>query len=280
MNSSPVQFSMQEGVARVELAHSADGNALTPELVADLKSAIERAQLDKSCRVLVLSGAGNEFCRGGSFKALLEPGSEGTRVAIEAIADVLLALCRSALPTLALVQGRTQGGGVGLAAACDLVLADSDAEFLLPEALAGLLPAVITPVLLRRMSPARVRALALSTRAVHAREAQVFGLVDEVAEHGLAKAGRIQVKRLLRSSPAALAESKRFFEETSFNDLEEALNEGVQRAVAWLDREDTKQGLQASLSGDLPPWWPSPRKRVSKVDAVGSVAATQAGRMS
>ncbi len=141
-----------EGVARIEAAMTVAVQAEAP---------------------LVLEGA----CAGMDANAvLLAPG--GARQALQRYADLLLRLRGLPVPTLAMVRGPVLGGGLGLVAACEIVLAAPDARFGLPEALIGLVPGMVWPVLSERVRPARLRRLALEGAAIGAAEAVAIGLAD------------------------------------------------------------------------------------------------------
>jgi len=262
MDGRAVEYGFAEGVARVTLASSADGNILTAKRVSALRTSLARAAAEPACRVLVLSGSERVFCRGLSLDALgcaldTKIGADEFRRGAAEFAECLLRLCRFGRPTLAVVRGCVQGGGVGLAAACDLVLAETSASFQLPEALVGLVPALIGPVLSRRMDAAHIRALTLSTKTLRAQEALLCGLVDEVSESDVERSARRLIRRLLRSAPEALTEAKTVFARASDEHLlEQRMAEGVERLTTWVGRTEARAGVRSARKGTLPPWWP------------------------
>jgi polyketide biosynthesis enoyl-CoA hydratase PksH len=153
--------------------------------------------------IVVLEGSGDVFCLGGA----LPPEEAGGADAPARFGALLAAIEASSRPVVALVNGDALGGGVGLAAAADLVLASPRARFGLPETLLGLVPAVVFPVLARRVGPARARLLALGHPPLPAATALGWGLVDEVADD-LDAALRRHCRRFLRMGPEALATLK------------------------------------------------------------------------
>ena len=169
--------------------------------------------------------------------------------------DCLTLIARSSRPVIACVEGKVTGGGLGLVAACDLVLATSNASFMLSEVIVGLIPALIAPFLRRRLSSARVRYMTLSSRAINADEAWQFGLVDEVAKEGMMRALDRQLKRLFRSNPSALAESKRYFAELDGTTLERQVEIALKHATSWLSQPEVVEGMQSFVDGFSPPWW-------------------------
>src|SRR4051812_27966939 len=140
--------------------------ALEPAGLVELGRALLAASRDDAIRVLLLEGAEGVFCRGLDAAVALETrGVAEEARAAHAFASCLRALRFGGKPTIAAVDGEALGGGVGLVAACDLVLATERATFALPELLFGLLPATILPLLHERMPPQKARLLALRGRS-------------------------------------------------------------------------------------------------------------------
>ncbi|MGW1007358.1 enoyl-CoA hydratase/isomerase family protein [Streptomyces sp. NPDC002520] len=180
---------------------------LCGDMVRQLADAIGAAESAPGCRLLVLSSAGPSFCRG--------MGIEGPRMPswMEApdnpLWTLLERLTRSTVATVALVGGAAEGGGVGLAAACDIVLAGPGASFRLGEVTLGLLPAVILPFIARRVGAQRSFHLALTARTLDADAAVGIGLADTAVadlDHGL----RVLRRDLRRSTDDAVADLKRY----------------------------------------------------------------------
>jgi enoyl-CoA hydratase/carnithine racemase len=132
--------------------------------------------------VVTLEGRGDSFCRGLSPEALAQPGRDAATELVR-FGRLLHAVDTAPGPVVALVNGPAMGGGLGLAAAADLVLAAPDARFGLPEVMLGLVPAMVFPLVARRMGVVRARALALGAATLSAAEARTVGLVDVVTEH-------------------------------------------------------------------------------------------------
>ena len=225
--------------------------------VAALEQLLIRAEADERCRVIVLASDAGEFCRGMDLQTLaatVQGGDPGARAAaIAGFARVLERLRGMRAASVCLVEGPASGGGVGLAAACDLVIAGSAATFALPELFFGLIPAVVLPVIAERIGLPRARWLALSGETLHVDEAQRFGLVDERSEDvSLTVAARL--KHLLRCSPAAIARLKRFSADIAGQPLPAALAAGVARTAADVDGPEVAAAVAGFLAGELPPW--------------------------
>lgn len=163
---------------------------LTPVLVERLRTAIEA---EREATLVTLESDGGVFCSGMDLGELRSVDGN-VPDALERFAGLLRDVACTPRPVIALVGGSAMGGGVGLAAAADLVLATRHATFGLPEALFGLVPAMVFPVLARRVGPARARWMALGATTISATEAWRIGLVDEVVddlESALARHARI-----------------------------------------------------------------------------------------
>lgn len=177
----PAQSLIQRRLGPAALLVLADPprrNALDATVLAALESALVTHAASGEA-ALVLTGEGDAFCAGMDLAAVAAlPGEQGTRALHEAFARVLATLAGLPALSIALVDGEALGGGLALAAACDVVIATDAARFGLPEALWGLLPANAAPVVARRAGVHGARRLALTTEPVDADHAQRLGLVD------------------------------------------------------------------------------------------------------
>jgi methylglutaconyl-CoA hydratase len=179
--------SLEAGVLTLTLNRPAKRNALNAELIARLHESLEQADLDAGVRVLVLRGAGKDFCAGADLDELLAS-AERTLGDNEASAlrlgRVFLRLRELPKPVVAVVHGRALAGGAGLATACDLTLAGHSSQFGYPEIQRGFAPAMVM-ALLRRMVGEKVALdLALTGRVLSADEARALGLVTRVVQDG------------------------------------------------------------------------------------------------
>lgn len=160
-------------------------------------------------------------------------------------ADCLLSIREADAITIASVNGKVTAGSVGLIAACDIVIADPDAIFQLPEVAIGMIPALITPILARRIGERRCHYLALSSRPISAHEAHSIGLVDEAADLRLGRCVERQVRRILRSSPGALAECKRHIKEGEQQRIRIELEVAIVRLSNWLSKPGAIEAIAA-----------------------------------
>lgn len=182
------------------------GQGLGAGTVGELRHALDGAAGRPGLRLAVLAGRPGAFCTGMDLAA-----ADEVEVSGEAFFGLLQRITALPLVVVAEVDGQVSGGGVGLAAACDLVHATPRSSFGLPEALWGVLPCVVLPFLERRVGPPRARAMTLTTQAVTAAEARDGGLVDAVADDPAVPLRRL-ADRLGRLDATTIGEAKRYFE--------------------------------------------------------------------
>lgn len=201
---------------------------LGAQSIAGFAAELEAAAANREVRVIVLEGSSEVFCRGLDTDELLQTSDPEVRLcAIEGFQRCLRAIRVGPKPTIAVVDAPAQGGGVGVAAAADLVLATERASFALPESLFGLIPAMVLPLLLERMRPQLARLWGLTAESHGAEEALAAGLVDRVAPHAeLERAVRRAMRELGRPRPSGVAALRRFSARALELPLEQALAEG------------------------------------------------------
>lgn len=158
---------------------AATRNRLGEAMVAQLTEALGRAERNPGTKVFALRAAGDTFCSG---LALSDIGQASWRPRVAAVRNLLTRLMSSDLITVACVDGPATGGGVGLATACDQVIVGRQGGFRMTEVLLGLVPAVVLPVVARRVGEQRAFSLALSAREVRGAEAVRLGLADDWSE--------------------------------------------------------------------------------------------------
>ena len=187
-------------------------NALNGDLTTSIEKNLREAEKDSSIRVIVLAGRGQAFCAGGDLSRMEQAAkmtrSRSKREAIR-FAKLLYLIHGFPKPVIARVHGAAFAGGMGLVAACDLVVASEDAEFCLPEVRIGLVPAMISPYLVRAMGEPQARRYMLTGERLAAREAHRIGFAHEcVAAAELDARVERLAAQLASCGPQALARSK------------------------------------------------------------------------
>ncbi len=236
-----LQVSVERGVARLTLDSPANRNALSRAMRAQLREAVDAALADDAVRVLVLDHTGRVFCSGMDLSEAAGSGAEDQ--GIREFPDLLTSLFTSPKPVLGVVRGPARAGGVGLLATCDVVVAGAAATFAFSEVRLGIVPAVISAVVLPRMVPHVAHRLMLTGEVFGAELAAAGGLVDlAVPDDEVDATVDAQVTALGAGAPAALAETKRLLRSGglrgSFDELQEL-------SARYFASEEGQEGIAA-----------------------------------
>jgi methylglutaconyl-CoA hydratase len=196
------------GVATVILDSPTNRNALSRRLLADLDAALDAASSDPQVRVIVLTGAGPAFCSGADLKEQREARVGGSSP-LASLPAIFMRLWNCRQPVVCRLNGPVRAGGMGLVASCDFVVAPAQVNFSFTEVRIGVVPAVISVPVLRRVAPQPAHRLFLTGEVFDAALAREIGLVDEVAPEGeLDETVSALVAKLMRGGPEALALTK------------------------------------------------------------------------
>lgn len=249
---------IQDGIARVELARPDVGNAFTLEMIRELITVLRAHEADPKVRVVALSGQGKHFCLGADLGWMKDSAKQKKKQNYaDALAwhDLMLTAHRLAKPLVAKVHGGAFGGGVGLAACADVVVAAADATFSLSEVRLGLVPAVIAPFVGRKIGASWLRAWGLSARRLGAIEAARLGLVHEAvpAEQLDATVGR-WLADLGEGSPAAMQNFKALLWQIDNKNISMAKAKTTRAIVRARTSKEGQEGLAAFLEKRKPSW--------------------------
>ena len=251
LTNSPVLFSIEGAIARVVLNRPDKRNALNDELIAGVKGALIEAAHDDTVRVVVLSGAGSDFCSGADLSALqkISDASVSENVAdARSLLELFLLIRSLQVPIIAAVHGRALAGGCGLATACDLVIASESARFGYPEVNIGFVPAIVTAILRRNVSEKIAFELLTQGQQIEAQRAKNIGLINDVfAEAGFAEAVDAFAKRYERTSKAAVSLTKNLLYQVDGLAFREAIETGVDVNVIARMSEDCQKGIARFL---------------------------------
>ncbi len=243
-----VRLDGPSGVATITLNRPEKRNALNRILIDELSDAIAWADADEGVRVVLLQGAGKDFCAGADLEALQELGEAGVYEQIEdadALGDLFLIMRRVAIPIVAAVHGHALAGGCGLATACDVVLASDEARFGYPEVNIGFVPAMVMTMLRRAVGEKRAFDLIATGRIIDAEEAERYGLIQHVYPAGefTDRSDQFAVD-LARHSASALALSKRLLYQTELHSFEASIRAGAELNVLARMTDDCKAGVK------------------------------------
>jgi methylglutaconyl-CoA hydratase len=211
----PLASALDGGVLTLTLDRPEKRNALSAALVDALHAALDRADLDAEVRVVLLTGAGKDFCAGADLDELLasaEASAEANEAAALRLGGLFSRLRALPKPVLAAVRGRALAGGAGLMTACDIVLAGAGAQVGYPEVLRGFVPAMVMTMLRRLVGEKAALDLVLTGRTLGAAEALAAGLVSRVVPDADLERETGELARTLAAAPAsALALTKQLF---------------------------------------------------------------------
>ncbi len=246
----------QRGASRwLVLDRPAQRNALSAELLSDLRAALARAESDAAVRAVCITGAGDRaFCSGmdlASAGAALQ--ESGMQEVPRSYAALLAEMSRSGKPLVACVNGAVMAGGLGLLAACDLAVAARDASFGAPEVDVGLFPYMAMAPLSRVIGRRAALELVFTARRIDAQEALRIGLLNRVVERAeLESAAQALLDTLAAKSPTALRMGRRAFYATQDLPYEEQLQALCARLVENFQAEDAAEGISAFLQKRKP----------------------------
>ena len=248
------------GIATVTLNRPQVHNAYDGAVIDGLLDGLERLEADPRVRVLLLRGNGRHFQAGADLSWLRQVAGmtpEGNRDFSVRTTRAMRALHLFPHPTIALVHGACFGGGVGLAASCDVVIASQEARFALTEVKFGVVAAPIIPQLLKAIGLPQLRRWGITGEAFDAARAERMGLVHEVCPTGgLDAAAAPIVDAILRAGPEAAAATKRLTLETAAQMIPDDLVERlVDVAARHRASPEAAEGLASFLEKRNPAWY-------------------------
>lgn len=254
-----IEIHAKGAIARISLNRPERHNAIILEMIAELDQALDEISGRDELLFVVLSGNGRSFCAGADlnwFYSAEELTPEQAVAQYKHLADLLLKLYGLPQITVAAVRGNVFGGGIGLMAVCDFVLAEANTRFMFSEVKLGLLPATILPFLARRMSAHYLRKWILTGSMFSATEAADAGLIDVILEKGEQEQALSDfLKSFDTASPSAVKKAKMLVNkvisgEIGVNDTD--VTSGI--LAGALLSTDGQEGIRAFLEKRSPKW--------------------------
>ena len=261
MNDTVLWSVDRRGVATVTLNRPEVNNAYNDRLLAGLHAAMDALRDEDSLRMVVIKGNGRHFQAGADLawiSGVARQGPAENEAASRLTAEAMRRLDTCPVPTLALIQGGCFGGGTGLAASCDVVIASEDAIFSIAETRWGLMAGIILPQLCHAIGVRQVRRYALTGERFGAHEARRLGLVHEVCPNGrLEEAGKQIVEAVLMNAPGAtsatkmrtLASARALVDDAEMRDL-------VEEHARTRQQDEAAEGLASFREKRRPGWYP------------------------
>ena len=256
---STLHIAYDAGVARITLSQPEIRNAFSDVAIADITQAFLTVGERADVRAVVLAAEGPAFCAGADLnwmRRMADYTRDENRDDAGKLAEMLRVIYECPKPTIARVQGDVYAGGMGLVAACDMAVAADSAGFCLSEVKIGLIPATISPYVIRAMGARAAHRYFLTGERFDAAEAQRIGFVHEVASAD-ALDGKLaaMLKPLLGAGPAAVRACKQLVIDVAGRDIEPGLVAATVEGIATIRASaEGKEGVQAFLSKRKPSW--------------------------
>jgi methylglutaconyl-CoA hydratase len=246
------------GIARLTLARADRHNALSAPMMDEIRVAVVALGADPAVRAVILDAEGGTFCAGGDLGWMrAQATADGPTRAAEArrLADMLSALDTLPKPLIGRVQGNAFGGGVGIMAVCDIVLAAGGARFGLTETRLGLIPATIGPYVIARIGAGMARRLFLTAQGFGAAEAQVMGLVSRsLPDAELDSAVEEEAAATLACAPGAVAEAKALIRALASPVTPAMVEHSIAALVTRWESPEVAEGTAAFFARRRPVW--------------------------
>jgi methylglutaconyl-CoA hydratase len=244
-------YSVEGGIARLVLNRPEKRNALSSGLVSELKSAIAESAKDAAVRVVLLSGAGKDFCSGADLSGVqkgFDAGVLENMADASAMAELFLAMRHHPRPIVAAVRGRALAGGCGLATAADVILASEIAQFGYPEVNIGFIPAMVMAILRRSVSEKRAFDLIAMGEPITAQTALEIGLVTRVlSDETFDLEVEAYANKLAAKPASAVMLSKQLLYHIDGMGFEAAVQSGVQMNAIARATGDFRAGIEKFL---------------------------------
>ena len=263
-HTTHVKLEREGPVLRLWLNRPEQRNALSAEMVREIQATFEAIRDDADVRVVVIRGAGGNFCAGGDIKNMQAAGTPPAPGATDELkagnrryGAMLLTIDEARQAVIAVVEGAAMGGGIGFASVADITLAIDTAEFAMTEVMLGVVPAAISPFVVRRIGLTAARRFAVSGAKLSARKARDVGFVHEVAGDAAALEALLatQINQILKCAPDAVAETKRLMlRAASSVPMTELLDRAADSFAAAVRSPEGREGTQAFVEKRKPNW--------------------------
>ena len=252
-----VHLEVARGIATITLDSPANRNALSRQLTAELDAHMRAAIADPAVRLIVLTATGTVFCSGADLKEQREANAAGGQTGPTALAPILELMWDSPKPVIGRINGAARAGGMGLVAACDLAVGVESASFAVNEVRIGVIPAIISVVLLRKLSLTVAMELFLTGEPFDGRRAVEIGLLNAAvpAESLDAEVARY-LEMVRKGAPEALAGAKRLVREVPAMDMHAGFEEMAARSAVHFASAEALEGMTA-FAEKRPPSWAS-----------------------
>jgi methylglutaconyl-CoA hydratase len=253
-----VHLETANGVATITLDSPHNRNALSRQLQSELLAHLRTATASTDVRVIVLTATGTVFCSGADLKEQREANVAGAATGPAALGAILETIWNSPKPVVGRVNGPARAGGLGLVAACDISVGIEDTTFAITEVRIGVIPAIISVILLQKLPLPTITELFLTGETFTGADAVRYGLLNAaVPSDELDAAVDRYVAAIRQGAPAALAGAKRLIRDVPAMELHHAFEETARRSAEHFASEEAREGMTA-FAEKRPPRWSNP----------------------
>ncbi|MCH2116601.1 MAG: enoyl-CoA hydratase/isomerase family protein [Pirellulales bacterium] len=260
MTSNAFEMKIHGPVGTIILNRPDQQNALTQAMLEGLTQALDDFYLEKRVRAIVLTGKGNSFCAGMDAREIsnrfqLPNAAELWAESASAYRELILRMLEVTKPIIASVNGPAVAGGAGLVLASDIVIADPNASFGLPDPQRGLVAGIVTPLAAFRLGAGTAARLALTGSLFPANEARQMGVYHELVDHDQLWARATEIGTACAAgAPEAIQLTKRLISETVGEQLAAQLSAGAAASATALTTDSAREGIAAFLEKRPPEW--------------------------
>jgi methylglutaconyl-CoA hydratase len=245
-------YELRGSTAWITLDSPENRNALSSQLVAELLGHLRAACDDPAVRVIVLTGNGRAFCAGADLKSGGPGGADGGE---NPFVTILKLLWEGPKPVIGAVNGAAFGGGLGLVAACDIVVAADSAKFAFSEVRIGVIPAIISVVVIPKIGVHQTMRLFLTGERFDAAAAVDYGLIHQVVPpEQLAEAVQAEADLIAQGGPLAIGEAKQLVRRVPLLPMDEAFVYAAQKSAELFASGEAAEGMKAFATKRKPAW--------------------------
>ena len=253
-----VHYEVVAGVGKLTLDSPHNRNALSRQLTAELASAMRSAIAEEAVRAILLTAMGTVFCSGADLKEQREANQFGGSTGPTALAPILEAMWHAPKPVLGRINGAARAGGMGLVAACDIAVGVEDTTFAVNEVRIGVIPAIISVVLLRKLAMPVAMELFLTGEAFDGRRAAEIGLLNRAVPADQLDAATDRYLEMLRfGAPGALAGAKGLVRDVLAMEMHEGFDAMAALSARYFASPEALEGMTA-FAEKRPPRWAAP----------------------
>ena len=258
--STALTIAVQDRIARITLTRPEVRNAFNDAVIQELKAAFETVGARGDVRAVVLAAEGPAFCAGADLnwmRRMADYTRDENVADAGQLAAMLKAIYECPKPTMAAVQGDVFAGGMGLVAACDMAVSVDSATYCLSEVKLGLIPATISPYVIRAMGARAAHRYFLTAERFSAQEAHRIGFVHELVNSAEALTAKVDelAQALCNASPAAVRACKRLVLDVAEREINASLIAATVEGIADIRAsEEGREGVQSFLQKRKPAW--------------------------